>query len=372
MVSLLLKKASLVNYVKLTSEGVVMSKITLLSEAIVCENKKFDLKSKIFNGGVLNSDGEVCELSIHFKPGYINQPSTDTEKTHWENAKGSWLFGGMLQNGHFGHFITESLNRLWALPHLNNINGIIFYSRYCGERNKQFIYDFLEFLAPKYEVKIITVPCQVENLYVPEQLHCGNGFISGGELNKKLFSNFNLACTEKLKTYDKVYITRAALTSTEGNVVGNDKVAKLLEKQGYTTIYPEKLSLLEQVSIYKYAKKLIFDQGSAFHMYNLFGNDEQDVYVIWRRKKVINGYLLQYRSFFNKELNNQSHIMKQFVPAIHISNTAKFFGIPNINDLYEDLYTLGFLDSKPTHEYLDSEAELALLESKFGDMSEVL
>jgi len=344
-----------------------MGKIITLQHAVVCENSDFNLKERSFNGGVIEKNGDVCELSLHYKPSFTNIPSTNVMPV--ENLRGRWVFGGMLQNGHFGHFITESITRLWATNYISNVNGIVFYNRYCGQNNKSFIFDFLKLIIPNLQIKIIDKSCTVEELIVPEQLHCGNGFVNGCSENRMLF---NVPTPlPKLTTSKKVYISRKNLSSTEGNIIGNEYISELLEKEGYLMIYPEQLSIEEQINIYTHAEKLVFDQGSAFHMYNLFSRKNQDVYVIWRRKKIINGYVSQYRSFAEKELNKKSHIINQYAPINHTENTAKYFGFPDFKNLYAELYELNFIKEIPNEIFISQDKLLDNLSQRIGQISTV-
>jgi hypothetical protein len=45
------------------------------------------------------------------------------------------------------------------------------------------------------------------------------------------------------------------------------------------------MSVLEQLQFYVSAKKIIFFDGSAYHLFAMVAQATQDVFVIWRRKK---------------------------------------------------------------------------------------
>ncbi len=70
----------------------------------------------------------------------------------------------MLQE-HFGHFLTESIGRIWAQKYLSSeFNSMVFYHRIPGGRIPSFVRDIMELLVPNIKINIIQEPTIIEEL----------------------------------------------------------------------------------------------------------------------------------------------------------------------------------------------------------------
>lgn len=122
-----------------------------------------------FNGGAYYSGGTICQTALHGKTHYHNRPDPLQMNGEMQKLDGNHLFGGMLQE-HFGHFLTESLGRLWALRRLSsNFQSIVFYHRVPGGRIPGFAQDLMSLIAPGMQITLIREPTQVRDLAIPQQ-----------------------------------------------------------------------------------------------------------------------------------------------------------------------------------------------------------
>ena len=69
--------------------------------------------------GVAHANGDYCPEGALWRGWHpiTTEPETPTPTAE---LKGRWLWGGMLWV-HFGHFLAESTNRLWALDHIKTV-----------------------------------------------------------------------------------------------------------------------------------------------------------------------------------------------------------------------------------------------------------
>lgn len=163
--------------------------IDLVHNAIVSPLSHFDTKHRTFDGGVFCESGNVIDSAIQIKAGYKNTPIAPQERVV-SFLKGRWIFGGMLQNRHFGHFMIESLNRIWATEKLR-IDGILFYCRTPDADVKSFVFNCLKEIVGDIEIIIIRVDTRVEELYIPTPIcHERQGYL----LNHPFFFCTNFAC----------------------------------------------------------------------------------------------------------------------------------------------------------------------------------
>lgn len=69
-----------------------------------------------------------------------------------------------------------------------------------------------------------------------------------------------------------------------GTQIGEEVFERYLANEGYLVFHPEQHTLLEQLSLYARAKKIIFSEGSAILPCILLPDLEAEVAVICRRR----------------------------------------------------------------------------------------
>ncbi len=247
-----------------------------------------NLRNGEFQAGVMTSSGDFCKHSVHIKAGLNCIPPSDDYSVSKKLA-GKHLFCGMLQNSHFGHFMVESVSRLWASSFLKDIDSLVFYKREKRRGVPKFVEDFIALLTNEISITIVEEATEFETLFVPNQLGIErSGVFVHHNAAEPCVNNLIEAVRASLqgKNFpEKLYVSRSQLSGREGGFVGERQVEKNLENQGYRVVHPEKMSVLEQLQFYISAKKIIFSDGSAYHLFAMVAQATQDVFVIWRRKK---------------------------------------------------------------------------------------
>lgn len=285
-------------------------RIEILEQAIVAPLTRYDRTSspQIFDGGVYDRDGMPCALSLHTKNMARNvalparRPSAFLPGTH--------LYGGLLKNEHFGHFIAESLARLWATQ-VTLFDSVVFYLRDPSLKVPDFVHETFDCISPTLIAHIIRVPTQVERLIVPEQIcHPYIGFASGHPLLKQAFSRVAAIDSDRPR---KIYVSRSLLSGNEGGFLGEAYVEARLMDEGYTILHPQTLSIRNQFAAYAAADQLIFAEGSAIHLYALVARPEQRAFIIRRRPMGI-AFDWQLISFAGQPLKGGSHVLGFFIP----------------------------------------------------------
>ncbi|CAM3061314.1 Protein of unknown function [Paracoccus aminovorans] len=192
---------------------------------------------------------------------------------------GRHLWGGVYF-GHFGHFLVETLSRLWAAK-TSGAESVIFTPRHS--RLRDFVAYQQELIAltlPDLPVRILRAPTEVEDLLVPGQ-GFGLGEISAGT---PAFRAFIREAFRDIPAggIENVYISRTRF-SGKGGIINEQLVEDNLAAQGYTAIYPEKLSIREQLSIFKGARRIVGLDSSAFHMLGFVAAPWQQACILLRR-----------------------------------------------------------------------------------------
>lgn len=237
--------------------------------------------------GVYRPDGQqpdnaTTRLSAGRFSGLADLPSA-VEHT----LKGRYLFGGLARL-HFGHFLLETIPRLWALDHITGeIDGIIFVHhpnhnlRPTFRKNYAALYSALSGGKPFH---LVTDPTSVETLYVPTQ-GFGHGEWSKGTPEFRNYVRQKLQVQFTAKGPEKLYISRSKLKDSLPSVDQEDRIEQMMEAAGYTVFHPQHHSVQEQCEHYLAAREIVGGDGSAFHLAAFCVQPEAKVGLIQRRDR---------------------------------------------------------------------------------------
>lgn len=229
--------------------------------------------------GVRSSDGEIA-------PG-----GTDVFRHRWtyplalaevdsplDHRAGCVVYGGVA-GPQFGHLLTQSLGRLWAAP---PDVPIVFLAANPGfTQLPAYFVTLLRLLGVNNPVEVLPNSCRVETLILARDY---------GNLERRppitpIFAQW-LAQRRPDVALDpdlSLYVSRSRLGQTLGQYLQETALEQALRDQGYVIVYPEQMSLQAQVDLYLRAKRLIFADGSAVHLWSLFAHVDQMAAVICRR-----------------------------------------------------------------------------------------
>ena len=316
-------------------------------------------------GGVYDKKGNLCQESIQKKNSYRNIDNQYDNNINYEIIKESVIFGGMLQNEHFGHFITESISRLWALWILRGeYKNVIFYRRVPGIPERKFVQDFFQVISPESKIYIAERPVCVELLAIPEQiihpLHC---MIFGHEAHDGLRNA--LIKKSRQKNAKKIYVSRSKLSRRDGGILFESRIDELMSAEGYEVIYPEKLSISDQIGYYASAEILVFSEGSAIHLYALVASASQRVFVIWRRTR-LEVFHSQIISFGGRGVEGSAAIEQLWVPEREFPARVHGQALISFSNVGNQLERGGFIESASWPDLSEDEvlSEIRLIESE--------
>ncbi|MFK7834949.1 MAG: FkbM family methyltransferase [Sulfitobacter sp.] len=234
--------------------------------------------------GILNADGSYHSGGALWRNGRSLTVKPPKPEGELNTRKGTWLWGGVSWM-HFGHFLTESMARLWALEHLEQeIDGVLFIpkrSRNGGEIIP-FQHDMIRAMGCEVPMVCVDAPEQVECLIVPGQGFGLGAMITGtqefrGAVAKRFGQQIKADGPEKL------YISRGKLPAGRGTLIGETELETHLAEAGYTIYHPEKHDVNHQIATYKAARKVIAAEGSALHMLAMVTDAKTDVAIVVRR-----------------------------------------------------------------------------------------
>ncbi len=188
----------------------------------------------------------------------------------------------------WGHFITNVLSRIWFLKSEDYNPG--FFGAYCGFNPKQNHKRFLEILGIDCE-KILDIsrPTRFRKIIVPDECFiteyddCCEGnlkFMFTQEYRNLIDCVRDYANAHKTQLSNhKFYMSYSHYKS--GKSVGENHIEKFLRRHAYEIIFPEKLTLDEQLNVLANCTDFASTIGSCSHNM-LFLNDGANVLLIPR------------------------------------------------------------------------------------------
>ncbi len=268
-----------------------------------------------FTGGVYSSDGEFIADSIVYRG---KQPCL---QNHIESLHGTYIYGGCLF-GHFGHFIWESLSRLYAIRQCKKY-PILFISPNDKIYNIQKIW--IQTLGISNEIYIIKKTTSVENLlYAPPGSAIQPLFITDDQTDSLKCKKFREGSSRK------IWLSRAKLKY--GNLDNEYLIEEELKKTGFEIIYPEELPLLDQIRQISTSSIVAGCDGSAFFSL-LFAKNIYGKFFVFNRRRNIPPtitYVLQKRNIqFEQHIFQLEPVKEEWPMSI--------FHQPNIHQIVDIL-----------------------------------
>ena len=272
------------------------------------------LDDGVLVGGVHDRDGKFVQFARHQRWGSELIHSGDAEPTPRPEdlpLSPAGVYGGIFFN-HFGHYLTESLGRLWAVNDAALRHLPIYVHPLWGKINLKNSdgYHAISLAALGIDlVRIVFIqgPLTIERLFVPTLQFW---FRQYGLLNPRFLSflahgeRYIAATTQDSASLPKkLYVSRTRWDRARGIVAGEADFEAFLRDHDYTPIYPESMTLRDQLAHYAAAEFIIFAEGSALHSCMMLPGLRAKVAIIRRRAggdRIEKGYLIGFtRSVFN-------------------------------------------------------------------------
>jgi hypothetical protein len=214
------------------------------------------------------------------------------------SSGGNFVYGGPIFSN-FGHFLAECIHRCWAYEFTQEklelkVNKVLF----IPQTNSSFSWPqsnksqlppvYLEILnylgIPTNKVQCVFTPKTLKNLIVPQQASI---FRAKQPVTNSYIEFLERCEVRNLVTvhqsfFKKVYVSRRYF-ALRGAFAEESYIEDFLQKNGFHIYYPEQHSISSQLSMYKGAEEIIFEEGTALHVLELLGHLDAHVSVICRR-----------------------------------------------------------------------------------------
>ncbi len=226
------------------------------------------------------------------------------------------LFLGHIRN-HYGHFLIDGMSKIWPLFHeeyykeaviaiftpgrtrfmedILRYVGVVFNGDEVGEKQDDATYRNI------LDLNTIEGAVYFDKVIVPEQ-----SYVVGKVIYKEYYDTFQKISGLVRKSPNapkKVYLSRSHLVKRNRNrEYGGKYVDSLLERAGYTVLYPEEMSIAEQIGIYSVVDELISPDGSIAH--NILWCRPQTRQRIIQRLKIENSHQILINSLIGNPVKN--------------------------------------------------------------------
>jgi capsular polysaccharide biosynthesis protein len=202
------------------------------------------------------------------------------------------LYGGILHNN-FGHFLLESLGRLWAYDQVRHHDPVVFFYAPGGfpkylERGNYVHQTLTGFGIPVDRLATSTEPVVLDRVIVPLQRY-GYGDRHWQDPPAEWLAfvrtfRFKRRVPRGLRGARRIYVSRSQMPGEAGRPMAERHFEDYLRGNGYHVFHPQHHTLAEQLSVYSSAERLVFCDGGALHACVLLPDLSADVAVVSRRR----------------------------------------------------------------------------------------
>lgn len=301
--------------------------------------------------GVLTPHGHFVEQSISWSNSTtpVNSAPTLPANAEIRDLPGSYIFGGIYY-GHFGHFIVESLARIWALDAVGHrVDGMIFTPKTprITQHHVQHYRQVLTSFGIELPIEIAHEVTRIEKLYVPRQ---GFGMFDliDGSPEFRDYINRHAGQNVPAEGPERLYVSRSLLPTHRGSILGEYKVEEYLAAEGYEIFHPQKSSQNEQIARYRAAKYVIGTDCSPLHLLGYVGNSGQKAAVLTRRSMEIGAFLVrQLKVFKGMQASEINCLLNDWMPQPGSRPSRSSWGEVDFPRMHAELLVAGLI-SNPT------------------------
>ncbi|MDP5306916.1 glycosyltransferase family 61 protein [Paracoccus spongiarum] len=319
--------------------------------------------------GVLDAAGRFVEQSISWNNSTspVNEPPTVPPEAEISDLDGRYLFGGIFY-GHFGHFIVESLSRIWALDSLDaKADGLIFTPKTprITEHHVGHYSALLAAFGVDLPIRIAHGPTRVSDLHVPLQGFGMYDLIDGSPAFRD-FINRHAGKTIAPEGPERLYVSRSQLPPQRGSILGEHRIEEYLAAEGYEVFHPQRASHAEQIARYRAARFVIGTDCSPLHLLGYVGDSGQRVGVLTRRSMEIGSYLVrQLQVFKQMQAVEINCLVNDWMPQPGTRPSRSSWGEADFPRMHAALLEAGLISNAtpwPALSRADRDAEIQRLE----------
>ncbi len=246
-----------------------------------------------YAGGMVRPDGRPIDAaSMQRKGGKrfggIAEPiSADPVQEIDEDV----VYLGLLFN-HYGRVLLESLARVWYLDRIDPAVKVVFNTANAAQAGlAPWLPEILSlFGIPPQRVLTLDVPTRLRRAIVPEPLF-EQFYSAHQEMARPFRDAAERVAGDVAPSGQPLYLSRRRLSSRQRPVIGEAELEDLLRQNGFRILYPETMSIVDQVRAINGHADIVSPLGSAAHTI-LFARQRPRVHVLASRDDIPANYFL--------------------------------------------------------------------------------
>ena len=220
--------------------------------------------------GVFHPSGEPIESALDRRgpeKGLIGQVA-ELDTTTSNFLGGEFIYGGRFNN-HYGHFLVETVPRLWSISREGLLGRrIVMHNLKPGTA---FTYPFAAAIFSSLGLTAddfvsIESATQFEHLAIPAVSYRQQAYAYHVFRDTCLFVGKTLLNNRLLAPCERpTYLSKTRLKGGVGHIVNEPEIESEFARNGVEIIYPEQLTLAEQILLFATRSHIFGTSGSAFH-----------------------------------------------------------------------------------------------------------
>lgn len=162
---------------------------------------------------------------------------------------------------HWGHFLVDNVSRMWYLVHNYNNEKIAYVSK-GKEIDSNFEDFFIKLGVPAEKLFPVKRPSKFRNVIIPEYAKTDYSYYADflGIFSKVINNTLSQSKPECVNS--KVYLSRLSFKDAQNKEFGEKQIEKFFAKEGYLVLYPERMSLSEQIVMINNSKTIACINGT--------------------------------------------------------------------------------------------------------------
>lgn len=170
-----------------------------------------------------------------------------------------WYFG------HFGHFLLESLSRMWVLPELDSTLRVVFHTQRRPVPSGTTLRILEAFGVPLDRILFLDSQTALRRVIIPEPLYELSH--SAHELMPRPYRTIAASMvTGSDQSNQPIYLSRRLLPSGKRPIVGEYEMEEVLRENGFLIVHPETMTFEDQVRMVNRHRDIYTSDGSAAYM----------------------------------------------------------------------------------------------------------
>ncbi|HOZ31486.1 MAG TPA: glycosyltransferase 61 family protein [Tabrizicola sp.] len=237
--------------------------------------------------GVRTADGTPDPLaSVRYRNRFVRAhaapfapPDASTEDT--PTLAGLSIFGGVI-GPQFGHQVTQSLGRLWLADQFPTARIVFLAANLGFDRLPGYVTDLVRALGVANRLELITRTTICETLALGPDI-CN---LERRPSVQPQFLDWRARhdpVSDRLDADLDLYVSRSGLGLANGQFLQETALEHALAAQGYQVFHPQDATIAVQAATYRRARRVIFADGSAAHLWSLFAHPKAKVAIVLRR-----------------------------------------------------------------------------------------